>query len=359
MQFSMLHYADIRPYVERWIHPRTLIITSEHRVRQVRIGVTFQLCASALLVFGLLWSTYATGRFVSTRAAIKAQSATLRSVTNSRIDSMFSLLPNTNVDSNRLAAQDASKTIPSMSNLQNESTLVRMAQLEQQVHDLKNVNQEIVARVREKTEGRIEDLESIIRQTGLDLHDLKKQAEKNQKSARQKAEGGPYIPADMPQLAADTSEMFTSLDNLQALRRVVATLPLAMPIAGAEEQSSFGHRVDPINGHLAFHSGLDLSAATDSSITSAGDGTVIHTGYEGAYGNMIDIDHGNGIVTRYGHLSEIDVNEGDHVSKGTIIGVQGSTGRTTGPHLHYEVRYHDEPLNPKKFLEAGRAISKN
>ena len=137
------------------------------------------------------------------------------------------------------------------------------------------------------------------------------------------------------------------------LRQIVGNLPLAMPIQNAEEQSPFGHRLDPFTRHFAFHSGLDLSGPTGAKIYSTAAGKVVAAGRDGAYGNAIDIDHGFGIVTRYGHLSKILVKEGQQVARGEVIAIQGSFDRSTGAHLHYEVRYHDSADGSQKLFECA------
>jgi murein DD-endopeptidase MepM/ murein hydrolase activator NlpD len=131
---------------------------------------------------------------------------------------------------------------------------------------------------------------------------------------------------------------------------------LGEPLDHFSEHSGFGHRIDPFNGHLAFHSGLDLSGPAGAVVMSTGDGKVTAAGNHGAYGNSVDVDHGFGVSTRYGHLSRVSVEEGQYVRKGEALGIQGSTGRSTGAHVHYEVRYNNKALNPKKFLEAGNHV---
>lgn len=323
-----------RQYFGHVIHPRRLIIASDKKVMQFTINVPIQLCALLLFSGGVIWSSYATGRFIAAGTTLEAQNNVLRAVTSKQVGNMFpSLLPSASGGSN-----------------------VRMALLEQQVAELKNANEEIVERVRVKTDGHIEDLESIVSQTGLNPSAIKKRVRKIQRENMEKAEGGPYIPTNMPKIPDDTSTMFNSLDELKILRQVVANLPLGVPIKNAEERSAFGHRIDPFNGEMAFHSGLDLAAPVDSQILSTADGIVISAGRDGAYGNVVDIAHGFGIVTRYGHLSKINVQKGDKVAKGDIIGIQGSTGRSTGLHLHYEVRYNGEAINPQKFLQTGKLL---
>jgi len=127
-----------------------------------------------------------------------------------------------------------------------------------------------------------------------------------------------------------------------------------MPLAGEPGlTSSFGYRVDPFLGRLALHPGVDLAEAYGAEIHAAAAGRVVHAGPAGGYGIMVEIDHGNGLATRYAHMSEALVEEGEAVDKGAVLGRLGSTGRSTGPHLHYEVRVDGEPVDPERFLRAG------
>jgi murein DD-endopeptidase MepM/ murein hydrolase activator NlpD len=123
--------------------------------------------------------------------------------------------------------------------------------------------------------------------------------------------------------------------------------------------SGFGVRTDPFTGSLAMHTGLDLHGETGDPVRATADGTVTAAGWGGGYGRVVDIDHGNGLTTRYGHLSAIDVRAGQSVKAGQIIGKVGSTGRSTGPHLHYETRLRKEAVDPQKFLRAGQRLDAN
>lgn len=161
-------------------------------------------------------------------------------------------------------------------------------------------------------------------------------------------EGGPFIPlAAIRDAALDPS-------RLERLERLIARMPFAAPLVRYEISSPFGIRRDPFDGERAFHPGIDLEANFGAPVYSTAPGVVDFAGFDGAYGRMIEIDHGNGIRTRYGHLSRILVRPGDRVVAHQRIGLVGSTGRSTGPHLHYEVRIDGRPLNPAKFLAAGR-----
>lgn len=126
--------------------------------------------------------------------------------------------------------------------------------------------------------------------------------------------------------------------------------PVEGPVTG-----SFGERIDPFNGEGAFHSGVDISSAYGHPVIAPADGVVTLTEVMGGYGRLIQIDHGHGISTRYGHLSGFAVAPGEHVSRGDVIGYVGLTGRSTGPHLHYEVRINDTPVNPAKYLRTTLA----
>jgi murein DD-endopeptidase MepM/ murein hydrolase activator NlpD len=352
---------SLKEYISRWLHPRKLLIVSDQQVRQLHIGVGVQLCALMLLASGVAWSSYATGRFIAARGVVSQQNMALQAIANENPFGMFSSL----APQLALTKPTVQKTDPlgfsALSSLKGDAMLMQVATLEQQVRDLKLANDLIVSRVREKTGGQIEQLESIIADTGLDPDALKRQA-KRAAAKDKKAEGGPYIPPHLNTSEAmpkETTHLFSELDDLSMLRNIIGSLPLAKPMKNADMQSVFGHRVDPFNGRLAFHSGMDMAAPAGAAVLSAGNGVVVDAGRDGAYGNKIDIDHGNGVISRYGHLNRINVRKGEFVTTGQAIGIQGSTGRSTGPHLHYEVRYFDKPINPQRFIEAGRDISQN
>lgn len=130
---------------------------------------------------------------------------------------------------------------------------------------------------------------------------------------------------------------------------VLTTEPVA-PADMKDKSSGFGWREDPIRHHRKFHAGTDIRGKRGVAIRAAGDGTVILARREGGYGNCVFVDHGNGLITRYGHLQSIGVKKGDRVTGGQQIGKLGSTGRTTGPHLHFEVRIENRPVNPNTAL---------
>jgi murein DD-endopeptidase MepM/ murein hydrolase activator NlpD len=160
--------------------------------------------------------------------------------------------------------------------------------------------------------------------------------------------GGPFVALD-----GGRDDLKTSSDA----QKLLATLPLVPPLDHFQLESRFGVRSDPINGRPALHTGLDLSAPYRSPVYNTSSGTVVFAGYAGSYGKMVEIDHGMGIHTRYAHLNQITVNVGQKLEHRTRIGLLGSTGRSTGPHVHYEVTLNGVPQDPEKFLQAGESLA--
>jgi murein DD-endopeptidase MepM/ murein hydrolase activator NlpD len=150
--------------------------------------------------------------------------------------------------------------------------------------------------------------------------------------------------------------MRDDIERLALLQRIARTLPLAAPLDQFHVTSPFGKRRDPFTGTWAYHSGLDLGAARGAKVLAPAPGRVIFAGRSGPYGNMVEVDHGMGIVTRYAHLKSIGVALGDQIAFREVIGLPGNTGRSTSRHLHYEIRIDDQPSDPTRFLAAGRRM---
>ncbi|HEV2336672.1 MAG TPA: peptidoglycan DD-metalloendopeptidase family protein [Stellaceae bacterium] len=165
-------------------------------------------------------------------------------------------------------------------------------------------------------------------------------------------EGGPFIPAPHGKYP-NTS---LSADKLAALSRLVNVLPVSAPLASYQIGSPFGVRGDPMNGHSAFHTGIDLLAPYMTPVYATAPGVVTYSGYRDDYGKVVEIDHGNGISTRYAHLHRQTVSVGQRVAAHTQIGFLGSTGRATGPHVHYEVLVNGEPQDPNKFMMLAHLV---
>nr|WP_245419617.1 M23 family metallopeptidase [Phyllobacterium salinisoli] len=221
---------------------------------------------------------------------------------------------------------------------------------------LRQIETEQIYKVRNLTESAFETADNIAET--LNAAGLKVEGQDEQSGM-----GGPLLSSDSPTESIESFDMQlqdldTALERLDRLKKTVRTLPLANPVPGMPVTSLFGVRRDPLIGTPAFHAGIDFRARTGQSVTASASGTVIRAGRNGGYGNMVEIDHGNGFTSRYAHLDRILVSENQKVSLGTAIGEAGSTGRSTGPHLHYEIRQHGTAINPANFLKTGRQIEK-
>jgi murein DD-endopeptidase MepM/ murein hydrolase activator NlpD len=211
----------------------------------------------------------------------------------------------------------------------------------------------------EVAEG-VNSIRNVIRHTGINPDEY------TRKFNSVEAIGGPDLPLADVHIEGIADQAFSStylkasavLDQLNQLLGAMRHIPLTTPVWGSqfERTSGFGARVDPFTGKYSFHPGVDFAGPYGSSIAATAPGTVVYAGDRGGYGNMVEVDHGFGIHTRYGHLSAILVRVGTRVSKGTPIGKLGSTGRSTGPHVHYEVWYDNVVRNPSTFIEAGHHV---
>lgn len=225
------------------------------------------------------------------------------------------------------------------------------------------------------TDKRLEAIESTLAKAGLKIKDRHiKTASLHQQEKLKSlnyAQGGPYISLQnysaqelaMKHLSdfqiIDTAKFADKIDKLISLETMIKFIPFARPISKKFVSSGFGPRTDPITGTMAMHQGIDFVGTKGQKITSPSIGTVVKAGSYYDYGNAVVLDHGYGITSRYGHLSKVLVKKGQTVKKGDLLGLQGSTGRSTGEHLHYEIRYKNNPLNPRKFFRSGDSFFRN
>jgi murein DD-endopeptidase MepM/ murein hydrolase activator NlpD len=204
----------------------------------------------------------------------------------------------------------------------------------------------------EKFDSKIKRMRRVLSELGLD-------PAKVQASAPTSGVGGPFVaakPVNNSATAFERQLYRIHLARVQAerLSHTMAYVPLRKPLPGETDLSSgYGMRVDPFIRAWAMHTGLDFRGSTGDPVYATAAGTVASAGPNGGYGKMVEIDHGNGLSTRYGHLSAISVSAGQRVRAGQLLGRVGSTGRSTGPHLHYETRIDGEAVDPQKFLRAG------
>ncbi|HKX79734.1 MAG TPA: M23 family metallopeptidase [Novosphingobium sp.] len=178
-------------------------------------------------------------------------------------------------------------------------------------------------------------------------------------SSSREAMGGPFLGLSTSRdgsLDPRFRRLGASLARMDALENSLAGIPQVRPANVGHMSSGFGYRSDPFNGRGAFHAGLDFAAPYGAPIYAAASGRVSFAGIKQGYGNCIEVDHGNGLVTRYAHMSRFVAAIGRQVDAGDMIGAIGSTGRSTGPHLHFEVHINGRPVNPRPFLEAASHV---
>jgi len=232
----------------------------------------------------------------------------------------------------------------------------QIKELETRLVDLESAERLAVQQLTERTININDNMQRVIEMAGLDVE---KVLQGN--SSLLKGQGGPFIVAKPDGKAA--SELKASLTDLghylrqsEGLQDIMRRMPLAPPLTSYRVTSSFGKRRDPINKRWAAHYGLDMGAPFKSSVYVAAPGVVKLAGWKGKFGKMVEIDHGGGLKTRFGHLHKILVKRGQRVDFRDKIGLLGSTGRSTGAHLHYEVIFKGRSMNPLKFFKAGRYV---
>lgn len=236
-----------------------------------------------------------------------------------------------------------------------DSLAHRVAHLEKTLGEMERVQVAVFERFADLADEQVAEIEKELAATGLDLDKLLA------KARARFGVGGPFVPvgsllARDARLKDSVATLNDRIDRWEGLAGLTSKLPLAVPLKDYFITSGFGYRTDPMNGRKAMHEGLDFGAPLKAKIMTTAPGVVTFAGWNGNYGRMVEVDHGMGLKTRYGHLSSIAVKVGDTVERGAVVGRMGNSGRSTGPHLHYEVRQNDQPVNPMKFIRAGENV---
>ena len=231
---------------------------------------------------------------------------------------------------------------------------VRLATADRSLDRMETVQSTVLARIGASATQRAARIRAIIEDTGLS-------ADRFGPKPSPSGLGGPFVPLiEGPDGAFDraVADLRVTVSAAARLDAALPRLPFAAPLSGRMQVSSpFGPRTDPFLGRPALHTGVDLREGFGAEIRATGGGRIAFAGVAGGYGNMVEVDHGNGLTTRYGHMGSLAVSEGQSVTRGTVIGYVGATGRATGPHLHYEVRIDGEPVDPTRFLAVSDRLA--
>jgi murein DD-endopeptidase MepM/ murein hydrolase activator NlpD len=248
--------------------------------------------------------------------------------------------------------------------LAQNSVVKKIANLEDRLSDIQKQQVALLGELRDGATSQIDRYQRILAMTDLPVDQVANQVGMNSKNGM----GGPLLPEiraaaidgvtdEFEKQFAEIAQTYSRLDNLTT---ALSRLPLVTPIATGfyRSTSGFGYRVDPFTGRVAFHAGADMAGDFGTAVLASAAGRVVAAERRGPYGNMVEIDHGRGIRTRYGHLQSIIVKAGDMVQFRQKIATMGSTGRSTGPHLHYEIWFNNVVRDPTKFFDAGRNVFK-
>ncbi len=371
--------------IKRLFHAKNVVVVSQHAVDHYALSLRSQCMAATAILLVVGASSYSIGRYVNTKKDLDETSKNLQAVQveHEKMSGEFSLLKkdllkiNNEGDSLSDYAQfvieqydnAGTVTLEVDENLEavpasgNSSTLLnRVDFLERKLEQEQQDKQQFMNTIHQITRDKVKILEEAVKITGMEdelsaVIDAKRGT--MLPDGAFEGQGGPFS----PYLGEETeSEMEQSLldevSYLASISEVVASLPMSSPMPHARRTSGFGKRRDPFHRRLANHTGLDFAGPYNARIYATAPGKVIYAGYKGAYGKTVTISHGNGITSQYSHLSRITVRVGQQVDRGKAVGRQGSTGRSTGQHLHYEVRYRNRPLNPSRFLNAGQYVQK-
>jgi murein DD-endopeptidase MepM/ murein hydrolase activator NlpD len=242
-----------------------------------------------------------------------------------------------------------------------------LARLEQSLSELRARHSELLVTSAQTASEQLEELEGALSGIGIESGTLatdradrcQTEIDPGGDAAERFGRGGPFLPADdVSAEAGPRGTLYATMRRWDDLFAALATLPLGRPVADMRVSSGFGRRRDPINRRMAVHAGVDYAGGYNTPVVATGGGVVTYANRNGRYGKLVQIDHGHGYVTRYAHLAEISVKVGQVVERGIRVGLVGSTGRSTGPHLHYELRVGNQPRDPLKFIEVGKNVFK-
>jgi murein DD-endopeptidase MepM/ murein hydrolase activator NlpD len=234
----------------------------------------------------------------------------------------------------------------------------QLAELENAVKDIKQAELEVFSRVEAIAKKEISKIKSAFSNINVPLKQQNKYFNPLANSKKRDSSGGPYIPSQLSSIKdarinQKIADIFKAADDLEYYREVVKGVPLGKPVWSYWISSKFGYRKDPFNKKKAGHKGVDLASRTGNKIQIKAEGKVTRVQYSNrGYGNNVIVDHGNGFITKYGHMHKIYVKKGQQVNAEDVLGEVGNTGRSTGPHLHYEILYKGTPVDPMPFMKA-------
>jgi murein DD-endopeptidase MepM/ murein hydrolase activator NlpD len=348
-----------------WFPEREFFMRSQGQVRFIKLTARFQMGVAAAVLAGLLawggsvgamaWARYSESAERAALAGREARVATSEERLNAYRDDIREV--RNDLERRQDFLEDMVSSLPRdvktpAANAANEEaarTVTKVAAAIPEARGLAEIEARQIALAEQLTrfaDARAARAAAALRKLGLDPGSVLRGSREGQ--------GGPlqrYATASGGTMDPRFERLGVSLARMNALIQGLEGVPQVLPASMAAISSGFGYRRDPFTGEPAMHAGLDFRGPVGAPIYAAAKGTVTFAGVKAGYGNTVEISHGNGLLTRYAHMSRFAARPGQQVKAGAVIGAIGNTGRSTGPHLHFEVRHHDRPLNPRLFLE--------
>lgn len=355
----------MQAFAEKHFKARKIVIISQDDIISISLAPVMQLGVVIICMATFGWLSFASGKYIShqhlldakekqisytakTNETLKVQLSDLHHNLQ-KLDTYFQTIEKFDHAKQETEDDNAGQVAESQDTETKEDTISTNDGIQEEIFaTLGNIDDKIAERTKL--------LENIFKVAGMDINTIQQYSDKNHLP-----QGGPFIPVNQQEEnLRDPVLLKLKLDRdvsyLLYLEEVVHAMPLTRPMKTAYISSGYGYRTDPIKKTRAMHHGVDFVGRYHGRVYSTAPGKVVKAGRNGSYGKFIEIDHGRDITTRYGHLHKVKVQKGEWVERGQIIGLQGSTGRSTGAHLHYEVRYKNTPLNPYNFIKAGEHV---
>ncbi len=358
--------------INNFFRVKKIMLITDDQIVSYSLPKKLQLGILALIGFVISWASFSSGKYFAYKKILvhKEQEIEQANLINldlqTRIDSLQGNLVRLNsyfdtvksFDYNREELNKKFKKLDKTSSIKKSQQNIKLSKLDTKVNVLTDINS--------NTLSRISEIEKIVALTGLPLSTIKLNKQQNKQSDKNidvlfSNQGGPntseVYDVEYNEENIDNNVAFNeNVSRLFFLENLMNSVPLSAPVKKYYISSYFGKRFDPFLRKKSSHYGVDFAGPKDAEVLATSPGVIKFAGRKGNYGNLIEIDHGYKVTTRYGHLKSLKVAKGDIVDRGQIIGIQGNTGRSSGPHLHYEIRYMNKPYNPMNFLRAGRYV---
>lgn len=392
-----LHYKEKKPLFSN----KEIIFRSNGRARVLNISSKMQLIILILLAFVAVWLIHSSHMYHRSDRILHRRNHELSATRNAYIDLMSDFVAlqsnitqmiddldessSTQLDVEQYKQQaslveEKVKQITSQSNWINPSKLEektslneislqrdialserdemrrKLVELQKMVEDMREAELEVIDKVSQIAAKEMNSIKSAINAINVPLKKRGLYFNIWANNKKQNGSGGPYIPPENEFLRDKkvndkVSRLYRDVDDIAYYRQVMKYVPLGKPVWSIWVTSPYGVRSDPFKKSKAYHKGVDLAGRTGNKIKTMAPGKVVKSDYNSGYGNIIEIDHGNGFVTKYAHLNKSYVQKGQTVKTGDYIGEMGSTGRSTGPHLHYEILYQGKDVDPMPFIK--------